>query len=549
MQRDDNKPYDVVIIGTGLSGTMLGAILARHKFRVLLLDGTQHPRFAVGESTIGQTLFLLKLIADRYGVPEIGHLGSFADVMKNVGGSHGKKSNFGFMIHRDGEEPDPRETNMFQLLEVTGNAAHFFRQDTDAYMFHTAVKYGCDARQNYRVDSIDLQPDAVTVVGADGTSYTARYLVDASGFRSPLARQLDLRENPSRLKHHARSIFTHMVGVDPIDDHLRHGPADRPPVPWNEGTMHHMFERGWMWIIPFNNHPGATNPLCSVGLQLDPRRYPMEKGLSPEEEFFKHANRFPAVKRQLANARSVREWISTDRMQYSSRQTIGHRWCLMSHAAGFIDPLFSRGLSNTCEIINTLSWRLIDALRADDFSHERFAYVEELEQGLLDYNDKLVDCSFISFANYDLWNAVFRTWVAASAIGGKRFVNALGMTKKTGDDSYCRRLDDTKYPGLWWPTDFYAGLFTELDNYCQAVHEGDLDAQAAADTLLEQIRSSDWMFPQLDLDRPEVRFISPTEAKMKQVAAWAAAHPRPEIRELLAATPAQVKATLTEEPR
>jgi FADH2 O2-dependent halogenase len=221
----------------------------------------------------------------------------------------------------------------------------------------------------------------------------------------------------------------------------------------------------------------------------------------------------------------------------------------MSHAAGFIDPLFSRGLSNTCEIINTLAWRLIEALREDDFSRERFAYVEELEQGLLDYNDKLVDCSYIAFANYDLWNAVFRTWVSASAVGGKRFVNALALTKKTGDDRYCRQLDDTKYPGLWWPTDFYAELFEELNDYCQAVHAGEMDAQDAADVLLGRIRESDWMFPQLELHRPEVRFISPTESKMKEVAEWARTHPRPEIRELLAATPAEIKSTLAEKAR
>ncbi|RBQ20092.1 FAD-dependent oxidoreductase [Spongiactinospora rosea] len=537
-------PYDVIIIGTGLSGTMLGSILAKQGASVLMLDGTQHPRFAVGESTIGQTLFLLKLVAQRYGVPEIGHLGSFVDVLKHVGGSHGQKSNFGFMIHRDGEEPDPRHTNQFRLLDVTGSAAHFFRQDTDAYMFHTAISYGCEARQNYRVEKIDLGDDGVAVVGADGSTYHGRYLVDASGFRSPLARQLGLREEPSRLKHHARSIFTHMVNVDPADAHLRHAAEDRPPVEWNEGTLHHIFERGWMWIIPFNNHAGATNPLCSVGIQLDERRYPLRKDLTPEQEFQLHVDRFPAVKRQLANARSVREWIRTDRMQYSSTRTVGHRWCLMSHAAGFIDPLFSRGLSNTCEIINALSWRLIEALRDDDFSHERFAPVEELEQGLLDYNDKLVNCSFISFSNYDLWNAVFRIWVCASAVGGKRFVNALALTRKTGDDTYCRILDDSPFPGLWWPDPVYAELFDEVNRTCEAVDEGRMDAQEAAGILLERIRTADWMLPQLGLQDPSQRFISPTASLMSEVAEWARKHPRPEIRELLSSSPDEVQATL-----
>jgi tetracycline 7-halogenase / FADH2 O2-dependent halogenase len=536
--RNGERGHDVVIIGTGLSGTILGSILARHGFRVLLLDGTQHPRFAVGESTIGQTLFLLRLIAERYGVPEIGYLGSFADIMANVGGSHGQKSNFGFVLHHEGQEPDPRETNQLRLLDIAGNAAHLFRQDSDAYMFHTAIRYGCEAKQNYRVERIDFADDGVTVVGADGSAQHARYLVDASGFRSPLARQLGLREQPSRLHHHARSIFTHMIGVDPADNHLGFGGGDRPPAPWSEGTLHHMFERGWMWIIPFDNHEHATNPLCSVGIQLDPRRYPLRSELSAEEEFFTHVRRFPAVERQLARARSVREWVRTDRMQYSSTRTVGTRWCLMSHAAGFIDPLFSRGLSNTCEIINTLSWRLMDALRDNDFSLDRFAHVERLEQGLLDYNDKLVNSSFIAFATYDLWNAVFRIWSAGSMIGGKRYLNALARTKETGDDTYCRRLDDTEHPGLWWPVDSYAELFEEVNARCEDVHAERVSARDAAEALTAKIRAADWMLPPLGLDRPEVRFIEPTVDRMRQVADWARTHPREEMRDYLAPTTA-----------
>lgn len=152
----------------------------------------------------------------------------------------------------------------------------------------------------------------------------------------------------------------------------------------------------------------------------------------------------------------------------------------MSHAAGFIDPLFSRGLANTCEIINTLAWRLIDALRDDDFSAERSAYVEQLEQGLLDYNDKPVSMSFTSFSDFDLWNAVFRIWSCANSIGGKRFLRAAELSRETGDDLHCQRLDDHPYPGLWWPVDFYAEMFGEAAAICQDVRDGKLSAQAAA---------------------------------------------------------------------
>jgi FADH2 O2-dependent halogenase len=537
--QQSHEPYDVIIIGSGLSGTMFGSILARHGFRTLLLDGAQHPRLAIGESTIGQTLAMLRLISSRYDVPEIAYLASFPDTIKHIGSSHGQKTNFGFQLHYAGQEPDWRETNQLRIPEFIGYASHYFRQDTDAYMFHTAIKYGCDARQNFRVERVDLADDSVAVVGADGTVYTGRYLVDASGFRSPLADQLNLREKPTRLMHNARSIFTHMIGVDRYDDHIDVPEDERPPEPWNNGTLHHMFERGWMWVIPFDNHPDATNQLCSIGIQLDQRRYPLRKDLTPEQEFWSHVERFPAVARQLKNARSVREWVRTDRMQYSSTQTVGHRWCLMSHATGFLDPLFSRGLSNTCEIINTLAWRLMDALRDDDFSDDRFKYVEQLEQGLLDYNDKLVNSAFISFSNYQMWDGLFRIWASASILGGRRLVRAMTLTAETGDDEHCRKLDNEPHPGLWCPTDFYKELFDEMVELAESVDAGTLAAEEAGARLAERVKQSDWMLPDLGFT-DGTRFIDPTQESMLAVRDWAQKHPSSELREFLAVHHPQV---------
>ena len=69
--------YDVAILGSGMAGGMLGAVLARNGVRVLLIDAGTHPRFAVGESTIPYTSGMTRLIADRYGVPELKPLSAF----------------------------------------------------------------------------------------------------------------------------------------------------------------------------------------------------------------------------------------------------------------------------------------------------------------------------------------------------------------------------------------------------------------------------------------------------------------------------------------
>lgn len=98
------------------------------------------------------------------------------------------------------------------------------------------------------------------------------------------------------------------------------------PIPWNQGTVHHIFERGWFWYLPFNNAPKSQNPLASVGLTLDPRLYPRDPSLPPMEDFMSIASRFPDVERQYAGGVLAREWVSTDRVQYSSARWMRQEW-------------------------------------------------------------------------------------------------------------------------------------------------------------------------------------------------------------------------------
>jgi tetracycline 7-halogenase / FADH2 O2-dependent halogenase len=527
--------HDVAILGTGLAGSVLGAILARAGFRVLLLDSGSHPRFAIGESTVGYTLVHLRMLAARYGVPEVGHLGSLEECNRFIGSSSGVKKHFGFMIHRDGREPDPAEVNQFRLPKVLHTASHYFRQDIDAYLFHAAVRRGCEVRQNHRVEKVDIDEDGVTVIGADGRRDRVRYIVDGSGYRSPLAHQFGLRDDPCRLRHHARSVFTHMVGVARLDDLVRM--PDKPPLPWHEGTMHHMFDRGWFWIIPFDNHPRSTNPLCSVGLQLDPRRYPRPRGVTPEEEFWSHVGRFPLVRRQLAHARPVREWVGTDRLQYSASGTTGYRYTLLPHAAGFVDPLFSRGMSNTAEVLNVLAWRLIDALREDDFATERFAYVDMLQQALLEYNDRLVNSAFVSFQDHALWNAVFRIWSYGSLPGAFRVIHGDLRARRTGNPEHWRALEDVPNPGLWWPDKpEYRRLFDDMADCCEAVDAGTMTSGDAAERLFRALAEADWIPPSLGIDRPEVRFIDPTPRALLRMLAWSAVRAPRDMRRYMVGT-------------
>ncbi|HEX2051782.1 MAG TPA: tryptophan 7-halogenase [Actinomycetota bacterium] len=530
----EKTTYDVAILGTGIAGSMLGAILARNGVKTLLIDSHQHPKFAIGESTIPYTLVALRTVAERYGVPEIKTLATYTNCTRVIGPHFGIKKHFGFLLHHEGRPQDPRETNQFDTPKLLHEASHMYRQETDAYLFHAAIAYGCDARQNFKVAEVDIDGSGVTIVGENGETYRARYVVDGSGYRSPLAEKFGLREDPCRFKHHSRSLWNHSLNVPRTDDLWNHPPGARPPVKWYEGTVHHMFERGWFWVIGFDNHEWSLNPLCSVGLTLDPRTYPTNEDLSPEEEFFEVASRYPDILRQFEGMKPMREWVRTGRLQYSSSKTVGDRWALLSHAAGFIDPLFSRGLSNTTETINALAWRLLRAVKDDDFSAERFEYVDRLQQGLLDFNDELVNAAFISWCDYDLWTAVFRIWAWGSNAGTFRLQEALTKFMRDGDERHFVAHEDAPYPGFYWPDhDGYKKLFDSMVAQVEAVEKGVVSPKHAADDLYAQLVGADFVPKHFGFSDRDKRFLHPTPKVLAKTARWAVKEADPEVKRLM----------------
>ena len=503
--------YDVAILGSGMAGGMLGAVLARNGVKVLLIDAGTPPRFAVGESTIPYTSALTRIITERYQVPEIAPLASFPSIYENVTPMCGKKRNFGFVYHQEGRPHDPEQINQIVFADLPQHTeTHLFRQDIDAYLFHVAVGYGAEPRTGTRIIEIDIDPDAGVLLRSDhGQEFTARYLVDGSGFRSPVAEKFGLRDEPTRARHHSRCLFTHMVGVTSFDD-ASAARAHTQPSPWHHGTLHHVFDGGWLWVIPFDNHEGARNRLCSVGLTLDERAFPRPP-LSPQEEFDDFLRRFPEIAEQFRDAKAVRPWVATGRLQYSASNTVGDRYCLTSHAAGFIDPLYSRGLANTLEIVNSLAWRLIAATKDDDWSTERFASIDTLQQGLFDVHDDLVYSSFIGFRHYGLWNAVLRVWETTSLMSLLAMEKVYRAFRETRDDQAFRNLDTRVVPGIADPVGRDAGtLLTFTRETCQAVEAGTLDPSVAARNIFAMIQEADWIPEPWQRGNPENRCFAAT---------------------------------------
>ena len=333
-----------------------------------------------------------------------------------------------------------------------------------------AVSYGATVLQNTPVRDIVIGPDGVEIVTAKGECYGAAYVVDAGGFRSILAERFGLRDLDQQA--HSRTIFTHMIDVPCYNNVGASREQYDLPFRLSEGTLHHIFKGGWLWVIPFDNHPGSTNPLCSVGLQLDPRLYPTRTDLSPEEEFYDFIERFPSIPPQFQRARAVRAWTRTERLQYSARAVVGDRYCLLGHAAGFIDPLYSKGLYTTLMSVSVLAHLLLSAHRSGDYSREQFRPLEDLTLGFVRANDRLVANSFKSWGNYELWSVYSVLWLTGAYLELVKLISERGQA--TSRDDYYARLAGLHLVGGGFAA--FDTLAERVDTIVEAVDTDDGEA-------------------------------------------------------------------------
>jgi len=528
----ESERFDVAILGAGVGGTMLAAILARHGHRVLILEKGSHPRFAVGEALLPQSTLWMWILANRFDVPEIQHLTHLDSIHEHVGPTCGLKRTLGFLWHEEGKRQDPRQSNLL-IAPATPltRESHLFRQDVDLYMLNVARRYGAIYRERVDVRDLAVDDGGVRLTTDAGDEYSARFLVDAAGYRSPLAARFGLRETPTRLETQSRSIFTHMLGTKFYDDTLSPEEAPGLSAKWYEGTLHHVFEGGWFWVIPFNNVPGSENPLCSVGLTLNMKRHP-DTGLPAEEEFYRFVARYPSIAQHLEGAKVARDWVKTGRLQYSATGGAGDRYFLMAHAHGFIDALYSRGLITTFEVLSALAGPLLQALDEDRFSRSRFAYAERLQQTMLRQSDRVVNNSYRAFPSFPLWNAFLRVWLVAEILGDLRLFSVCVKYLETRDKSIFSLLETDPLLGTSPPGEDEAGDLLNLAEGVLARYErGELDADAGAASILAALDRAACAPPIHGWGDPRATHVDYVPEKLLRTIVWGKTEAPQRIRE------------------
>jgi flavin-dependent dehydrogenase len=322
---------DVAIIGGGPAGSIAAGLLAAAGLSVVVLERERFPRYHIGESLLSATMPILELAG---ALPRIEAHG----FLRKPGGT--------FKWGRQ------REPWSFWFQEDPGGCPYAFqviRAEFDQLLLENARDRGAEVHEEHAVEAIDVSGPTPVLrgVSAGGAAFevTPRFLLDASGQRALLGRQLDLRRFNEFFKNLA--IFGYWRGAERLPGELRNH------------ILSAAFGDGWFWYIPLHDDT------LSVGAVVDVRRWDSVAEADPAATYHGLITRCDEISRRLRDATLVSPIRIIRDYSYDSSTFTGPGWMLAGDAACFIDPVFSTGV-HLASLSGFLAARAIASVLRDD---------------------------------------------------------------------------------------------------------------------------------------------------------------------------------------
>jgi tetracycline 7-halogenase / FADH2 O2-dependent halogenase len=406
---------DVLIVGSGFSGSIMAMALRSIGRRVVLVERGRHPRFAIGESSTPLANLLLEEIADRYGLPRLrafAKWGTWQHTHRDV--ACGLKRGFSFFFHQPEAPFEDGPEHARQLLVAAsphdGIAdTHWYRPEFDHALVREAQDGGAIYLDDTHIESLAIDDHGVTadtVRHGAQTRIRADFIVDASGPRGFLHHALGLIEAPLRWLPPTQGLYTHFTGVSQWADVV--GSDQPPPYPPDDAALHHVFPGGWIWVLRFNN--GVT----SAGAALT---RPLAEAIGASDgadAWTRLLQRLPSVQQQFAGASATMPWRHTPRLAFRSATVAGDRWAMLPSAAGVIDPLLSTGFPLTLLGIIRLLDVLEHTLHGDE-RQRRLRHYAEATSDELDATEQLVAALYASMEDVPLFTRLALLYFAAAS--------------------------------------------------------------------------------------------------------------------------------------
>ncbi|WP_438423693.1 NAD(P)/FAD-dependent oxidoreductase [Aquimarina macrocephali] len=352
-----HKEYDIIIMGGGPSGSILGALLTKKSnLKVAIFEEDEFPREKIGESFAHPIIPILE---------ECGVLQKVLD-----SGCWIKK--FGGIFDWDNKTP---KTTFFDMLNYVEDGVHRWaihtdRAEFDKILLDHAQSSGVDVFEKNKIEEYRYENNIGTVTLESGQTLNCKIFVDASGRRNtviPTTRKSYLSEYKNL------AVWNHFVGGKP---------AQTLDGDWNIFKENNQspvacfaFEHGWIWYIPIPKMINNERTIVySLGIITDPKLIKtLNKDLKDPEQFFDFIKTVPRLKDLIKDAKPVNDEVKV-LSNYSMIQEkfcdFDEGWIMVGDSAYFVDPLFSSGVAFAGGMASTASLLIRSTLDDKNLTYE-----------------------------------------------------------------------------------------------------------------------------------------------------------------------------------
>jgi FADH2 O2-dependent halogenase len=413
--------FDLVIIGSGFSGSLLAMIARRVGRSVMLLDRNSHPRFAIGESTSPLMNLIIEQLASRYDLPRLKPLTTWGEWQRSypqvVGGLKRGSACFKHASDKRYRTAPDRSNQLLVCACPNDEAAdtHWLRSDVDYFLLQEAVASGAEFLDQTGLHSIEL----ANVGGAKllgkrrgrAVKLRARLVVDASGPRGFLSHALRIGEKRFEDFPATQALYSHFIGVhrcDSMPDYEVGGAPPNPPFPIDDAAVHHVFDGGWMWVLRFNNGVTSAGIVVTDAMARELR---LPEGEAAWRRFLA---RFPSIAAQFADARAIRDFTWASHLAYRSEVAAGEGWAMLPSSAAFVDPLFGPGMPMAALGVERLG-RLLEENNPGRELNERLPEYSRTTLAEADHVADFIAGCYATFPRFELFTSLSMVYFAAAS--------------------------------------------------------------------------------------------------------------------------------------